>query len=1272
MGLNENKDLEDIKLDDGENESEDIRENGSGLQFSMSRTKNRIEKRNGLALLLVGESEYRRDSPKPTVFYQKAAQLSNARELYTLAVSLQRGTNEQPRNVPDAVPLYRQAIELGLAAAANDLAVVFERGEGGVPPDMAEAVVLYERAAKMGHTLAMKNLARLFFCGAAVTKDEAAAYDWYLKAANKGDSEAMNNVAILLLNRDEGTSETLSDALGWYKKAVDHGNATAMFNLGASYRDGSGVKENLEEAVKLFRQGAAAGEVNAMCALAILMEHGSGTRRDVPGAVNLLERAAQTDPSNFLVKTSLARLLLSDEGVIRRQPEKAAELLEECLRLSPTFGYALHELAVYHSLGKDVPVDKAKAEKLFSKAASQSSFEAVQIYQSERLVIDAGEYYPSIIKNILSVSVAKPRTCLLLTLGGGCRGKTSTVNSLRGMHFEETHIPTEMAAINKFVLEPGVRGLTEDIILEYDFNENSLRATASRLHKEIVSQSEMRERAQNRSDEAARSIVPNFGTSDASIFKASTGRHADVIERVRRSLMLAGIPTGFKGSVVQVWDMAGQSRYEMAHSLVIARGSILLFVTDLTRVAEQETRKDEVGLLCYWMQLAHFLVPDPSRIRVLVVGTRKAQCDEKQTLKILKECLEKQLASKVYDSWIRRRQEGSVFVSASKFIAIENSQSSADAKVSGLDELERAVQEAGDEVVAARDAVPLRWLAFVDKLEREHQKRNCLHFERTHVLAIGEGFPGFVEDGEEREQDILEGLRCYASMGRLVLFELDKQEWYVFVDVQMITNVLGKLTAPEERLRDLLSQEDIQGLADGRISQPALFSLWGDYSEEEDKRLMLKILCRFDLLLLLTGNDDSIVKGDATIGIPAMMKSGWEDFRWGHRAGEKDLEVVTVFEEEGIPNGLISFLISHIHRKHVAEGNRKTGIAGASLRVRADAFLIRARDGSRVFLGFKAAERKLVWKFRGLTPVILAKEFIGGIEKLENSAAFLMNAPHKHVVALDCVKSLGGCDTPGAVEIELTKQWLLRKGEISLPLPQLPCGSCLTSMPLEVVSMSLWPKDSASPDAAGMQRVMPEGRFDVFLSHASPDKLALAQPLYQSLTWQRVRAFLDMEVLQILDNTAPEEMDRAMREAPVGVFILSPEFVARPWPMKELRCFLKRDRVCRLQGGARPVILPIFYRLTLKDCSECDTLIFGEGSRHHDTLVSAGFFEQDHQNVLSTEDAIWMLKEVKNHSGVEVSRVSGGEDLSSAGVMTEIVRRVVDYMRLKGLLPTAS
>lgn len=236
--------------------------------------------------------------------------------------------------------------------------------------------------------------------------------------------------------------------------------------------------------------------------------------------------------------------------------------------------------------------------------------------------------------------------------------------------------------------------------------------------------------------------------------------------------------------------------------MVIARGSILVFVTDLERVADERTRVSEVEVLCYWMQLAHMLLPDSSRTRALVVGTRNSMCNE-DTLRILMDCLTDQLAVKVYNSWIRTRTGEGWAADTPMFVTIENSEELENPLASGLDELEQAVKAAGDVVLALRDKVPIRWLAFVGKLEREHRNSALIYFSREEVREIAIQFPGFADNESDKERDVLEGLRRFASMGRITLFEHTDDEWYAFMDVEKIVKLVGKVTAPEERLRDL-------------------------------------------------------------------------------------------------------------------------------------------------------------------------------------------------------------------------------------------------------------------------------------------------------------------------------------------------------------------------------------------------------------------------------------------------------------------------------------
>jgi len=53
----------------------------------------------------------------------------------------------------------------------------------------------------------------------------------------------------------------------WYQKAANAGNTDAMYNLGLLYRDGQGVAQDYDKACEWFQKAADAGDADAKEAL---------------------------------------------------------------------------------------------------------------------------------------------------------------------------------------------------------------------------------------------------------------------------------------------------------------------------------------------------------------------------------------------------------------------------------------------------------------------------------------------------------------------------------------------------------------------------------------------------------------------------------------------------------------------------------------------------------------------------------------------------------------------------------------------------------------------------------------------------------------------------------------------------------------------------------------------------------------------------------------------------------------------------------------------
>ena len=107
--------------------------------------------------------------------------------------------------------------------------------------------------------------------------------------------------------------------------------------------------------------------------------------------------------------------------------------------------------------------------------------------------------------------------------------------------------------------------------------------------------------------------------------------------------------------------------------------------------------------------------------------------------------------------------------------------------------------------------------------------------------------------------------------------------------------------------------------------------------------------------------------------------------------------------------------------------------------------------------------------------------------------------------------------------------------------------------------------------------------FNVFISHAGPDKHTLAAKIHARLKKLGVWAFLDFKELRPGEQ-APSSMVQAMEEAFIFVIIVSPEFAARKWTVRELMCALRRYDEAKAKGKKPPLIIPAFYRLDVEGC----------------------------------------------------------------------------------------
>ena len=103
--------------------------------------------------------------------------------------------------------------------------------------------------------------------------------------------------------------------------------------------------------------------------------------------------------------------------------------------------------------------------------------------------------------------------------------------------------------------------------------------------------------------------------------------------------------------------------------------------------------------------------------------------------------------------------------------------------------------------------------------------------------------------------------------------------------------------------------------------------------------------------------------------------------------------------------------------------------------------------------------------------------------------------------------------------------------------------------------------------------------YDVFISHASEDKDAVARPLAVRLQELGVKVWLD-ELELTLGDSLRKTIDNGLSQSRFGIVILSRDFFNKDWPKREL------DGLAAREEDHQKVILPVWHNIDRKEIVE--------------------------------------------------------------------------------------
>ena len=234
--------------------------------------------------------------------------------------------------------------------------------------DYEAAVKWFTLAAEKGNPEAQNQLA-IIYCDENYARcDEKKALSWFLRAGQNGDPDAQCNLGKIYAEGKLGESIDLVKAELWYLQAAENGLYNVYGILGHMYMNGDSVEQDYHKAAIYLSRGAEKGDAFSQNCLAILYLEGKGVEQN--NELALKYYTLSSDNGNYIATYNLAKYygtVLVDDKLSFRYYSTAAEA-----------GYppAMNMVGEFHELGKGVNKDLAKALEYYIAASEKNCVRA--------------------------------------------------------------------------------------------------------------------------------------------------------------------------------------------------------------------------------------------------------------------------------------------------------------------------------------------------------------------------------------------------------------------------------------------------------------------------------------------------------------------------------------------------------------------------------------------------------------------------------------------------------------------------------------------------------------------------------------------------------------------------------------------------------------------------------------------------------------------------------------------------------------------------------
>lgn len=199
-----------------------------------------------------------RDYEMARSLYSKALDMGYAEANLDLG-DLYRDAHGVDRNWNAAMKYYEEAIVSGDAVRSRDayarIGYLFRDGLDGIGTDYDKANDWFQKGMAAGSPSAIMGAALMYYFGYGVERNDQTARELLERAASQGNSGAICFIAGMLLRAAQNETD-VQEARQWYQKAYEMGNPDAMIQLGNLCRD---IEGDYDQGFSYFQQALDAG-----------------------------------------------------------------------------------------------------------------------------------------------------------------------------------------------------------------------------------------------------------------------------------------------------------------------------------------------------------------------------------------------------------------------------------------------------------------------------------------------------------------------------------------------------------------------------------------------------------------------------------------------------------------------------------------------------------------------------------------------------------------------------------------------------------------------------------------------------------------------------------------------------------------------------------------------------------------------------------------------------------------------------------------------------